>query len=385
MEWVKNEKIPVKSWCSEIESSAWAQIINLTLLPYVYKHIAIMPDCHCGYGMPIGGVVALDGVVSPNMVGVDIGCGMCAVETDVNISEVDEETLKAIIGRVREEIPVGFNHRDDPVNHPMFDDPSDHVKPVKDELSNAKYQMGTLGGGNHFIEVQRNEDGTIWLMLHSGSRNFGFKIAKYFNNRAKELCKRWHTKLPDRDLAFIPLGESDAGLYIDGMNYALEFAKANREHMMNIFKSIVFENTECDFKREINIHHNYAALENHFGKNVWVHRKGATSANKGEYGIIPGSQGTPSYIVIGLGNPDSFKSCSHGAGRKMGRADAKRTLDLETEQKCLEDAGVLHSIRGVGDLDEAPSAYKDIEEVIESQKDLVEVAEKLYPLAVVKG
>jgi len=168
-------------------------------------------------------------------------------------------------------------------------------------------------------------------------------------------------------------------------NYALEFAKANREHMMNIFKSIVFENTECDFKREINIHHNYAALENHFGKNVWVHRKGATSANKGEYGIIPGSQGTPSYIVIGLGNPDSFKSCSHGAGRKMGRADAKRTLDLETEQKCLEDAGVLHSIRGVGDLDEAPSAYKDIEEVIESQKDLVEVAEKLYPLAVVKG
>jgi len=387
MKWVIKEGcgLPVKSWCDYVEPGALEQAKNLSNLPFAHSHIALMPDCHQGYGMPIGGVLAADCVIVPNAVGVDIGCGMCAVKTDIKADDVDTDTLKKILSEVRDRIPVGFNHQDNPIEHEVFNEPADHVQPVREELESATKQLGTLGGGNHFIELQKSEEGMLWLMIHSGSRNFGLKIANFFHKKALELCNRWFSDLPDKDLAFLPTGERDAGLYIDGMNYALAFAAANRGVMMDTLKDIVNDITTCGFDGAINIHHNYAVLENHFGKNVWVHRKGATSAKKGQLGIIPGSQGTASYIVEGKGCRDSFESCSHGAGRKMGRKAAQRELDLVAEQRRLDDQGILHSIRGKKDLDEAAGAYKDIDEVMESQTDLVKIVEKLTPLAVVKG
>ena len=225
-------------------------------------------------------------------------------------------------------------------------------------------------------------------MVHSGSRNLGLKVAKYYNNVAKELNKKYHSSVnPEQDLAFLPLDTEEAQDYLVEMDYCLNFAFANRLKMMNKIKQIFIDQNKKDicFDKVINIHHNYAVLENHFGENVMVHRKGATRAREGEIGIIPGSQGTCSYIVEGLGNPESFNSCSHGAGRKMGRNDAKRRLNLADEQKKLNDKGILHSVRNIDNLDEAPGSYKDIEVVMDNQKDLVKILVKLEPLGVVKG
>ena len=369
------------------------QIDNLSKHPCLIGNVVLTPDGHAGYGMPIGGVVALKNAICPNMVGSDAGCGVLAVKT--SLTDITTEELKSILGGskeykggIRANIPVGFNHHNKDQVHQIFQDERWETTFIcKQEYNSAKRQLGTLGGGNHFIEIQKGDDGHIWFMIHSGSRNLGYKVANYYNDIAKELCTRWkQDEVVKNDLAFLPMGDSYFDEYLKEMNLCLDFAYANRDQMSYVIKN-EFRRVFPDilFPQEINIHHNYAALENHYGMNVWVHRKGATLARETTIGIIPGSQGTSSYIVQGLGNPKSLCSCSHGAGRKMSRKKAVETLDLEKEQHLLDSKGILHSLRNKSSLEEASSAYKDIDTVMEEQKDLVKILVKLEPLAVVKG
>jgi tRNA-splicing ligase RtcB len=289
------------------------------------------------------------------------------------------------MGRIRETVPVGFNHHKEKKEWVGFDKAPD-IPIIQQELSSARKQLGTLGGGNHFCEVQKDTEGFVWIMLHSGSRNFGLKIAKTYHEKALHLCERWYSDLPDKELAFLPMETQEAKEYFEAMTFALEFAKQSRFEMMWVVeKAFGEEFHNVVFKPIINIHHNYVAWENHFGQNVLVHRKGATAAYEGQVGIIPGSQGTKSYIVKGKGNMESFMSCSHGAGRKMGRKQAIRELSLDEEKKRLDDQGIIHGIRNKEDLDEASGAYKDIHEVMDNQKDLVDIVVELSPLAVIKG
>jgi len=370
--------IEIKSWVSNIEQGAQEQAEHLAQLPFAFKHVALMPDCHQGYGMPIGGVLCTTDVVIPNAVGVDIGCGIVAVNT----YSKEIKDLRELVEKIKATVPVGFKHQEEPVEDYSLFYP-ERLKICREEYKNALYQLGTLGGGNHFIEIQKDQDGFIWIMIHSGSRNLGYKIAKYYNEEAKKLNKMFYSEVPEKwDLAFLPLEHELASDYIAEMLYCVNFAKLNR---FAILKKVIdaFEDEDIDITGRIDIAHNYVAVERHFGRQVYVHRKGATRAFTDEIGIIPGSQGTKSYIVKGLGNRDSFMSCSHGAGRKMGRNQARKNLDLDTELNKME--GILHDIRSVEKLDEAPGAYKDINEVMENQKDLVEIVTELEPLAVIKG
>ena len=379
------EKYPIKLWLDDIEDGALQQARDLANLPFVHKWVSLMADSHQGYGMPIGGVLATNGVVIPNAVGVDIGCGMCAVKTSLKSDEININEIKEIMGSVREDIPVGFNHHKEPQKWEGFAN-TPHTPFIQNLIESASYQLGTLGGGNHFIEIQKGTFGFIWFMIHSGSRNFGYKIANEFHNIAVDLCRKWYSDIPNKDLSFLPIGTQEGRDYFNTMNFALSFAKENRKQMADkvkanfskVFKKIKFVDT-------IDVHHNYANWENHYGKNVIVHRKGAISAREGEVGIIPGSQGTKSYIVKGLGNPESFDSCSHGAGRRMSRSKACKELSLKDEIKKLDDQGIVHGIRHTSDLDEASGAYKDINVVMENQKDLISIETELTPLAVIKG
>jgi tRNA-splicing ligase RtcB len=385
MKVITTERIPIKIWVENIEEGAMDQTKNLANLPFAFKHIAIMPDVHQGYGMPIGGVLATKGIIIPNAVGVDIGCGMCALKT--SLTEIDIDTLKQVMGKIREVIPVGFNHHKKPQSVLLPDITENTPKIVCNQLESARHQIGTLGGGNHFIEIQKGSDNHIWIMIHSGSRNLGYKTADYYNKLAIKLNKKWYSEVPkSHELAFLPIESKEAKEYFCGMKYCVDFAYENRQLMLGRIGSIFIDITKCNFKEDkINIAHNYAEWENHFNQNVIVHRKGATRARKGEIGIIPGSQGTKSYIVKGLGNPESFMSCSHGAGRVMGRNEARKRLDIEEETKKLEDKGIIHSIRGPKDLDEAPGSYKNIQQVMKDQRDLVEILVELSPLGVIKG
>ena len=258
---------------------------------------------------------------------------------------------------------------------------------VKRQYVSATKQVGTLGGGNHFLELQKDTDGTLWIMIHSGSRNLGAQVGSYYNEKAKVLNKRWFSNInPDIDMAFLPMQSDEAHAYWDEMNYCIEFALCNRRLMMErICQTIGEVYPDAQFEPMINIAHNYAVWENHFDENCIVHRKGATRARVGEIGIIPGSQGTKSYIVEGLGNTDSFQSCSHGAGRAMSRTEAVRSLSLEDEVAKLEAQGIVHAIRSKKDLEEAAGAYKDIDEVMANQTDLVKIVTELSPVAVIKG
>ena len=370
-------------WLDDIEDGAMLQAMHVANLPFAFMHVAMMPDAHQGFGMPIGTVLATRDTVIPNAVGVDIGCGMHLIKTD--LTEIDKEGIVKIMADIRKNIPLGFKHRDKPCENKMPKYDKDLPKIVQDQYESATKQIGTLGGGNHFIEIQKSDDGHICAMIHSGSRNIGFKTANYYNKLAKDLNSKWHTAVPkDWDLASLPIDTDEARAYIDEMEYCVKFAAANRTFMMEFIKDS-FQKLGAKTTEEHDVPHNYAALEKHFGKEVWVHRKGATSALEGQLGLIPGSQGTSSYIVEGLGNMFSFKSCSHGAGRRMGRNVAKKTLNLEEEKKKMDDQGIIHSVRNVSDLDEASGAYKDIDKVMENQKDLVKIVTKLSPLAVVKG
>lgn len=401
MEWINKEedfRVPIKSWCRDIDPGALAQAGDLARHPVIFNHVALMPDCHVGYGMPIGGVIAAKDAVIPNAVGVDIGCGMGAVRTSLPASETTSRQLRDVVQRTKALVPCGEGKAHNKANpwdeleadllaRKDRDWYSPHVKNL------AGRNLGTLGGGNHFIEVQAGDDGRVWLMIHSGSRHLGYVIARFYHDVARKLNRQWHAQLPSADLAFLPSDSDEGRCYIDDMNLALRYAEENRRRIMEQFMAAVAEVfTGADFETPVNIHHNYAALENHFGANVWVHRKGATAARAGQTGIIPGSMGTPSYIVEGLGHPDAFMSCSHGAGRVMGRMQASRTLTPEICDQAM--SGIVfdrwNKIRrgkekGNFDLGEAPQAYKDIDAVIASELDLIRPVVKLRPLAVVKG
>lgn len=379
---VTTDRIPVKLWLDDIEEGAMSQALDLTRIPSACHWVALMPDAHQGVGMPIGGVLVTRGTVVPNAVGVDIGCGMVAAKTTLQVPDVS--TLKQIRRRICAEIPTGFSHHPGPQNWEGFDRAPD-LPIIQQELSSARCQIGTLGGGNHFVELQVDEQGALWVMIHSGSRNFGLKVALTYAKVAQEFCARNGIDLPNNDLASLPVDEQEGQDYLTAMGYCLEFARANRDHMMGVALGVIHTLVGGQEVYRVNIHHNYAAKEYHYGEDVWVHRKGATSARAGEAGIIPGSMGAFSYIVEGLGNPESFHSCSHGAGRRMGRMAATRNLDLYQEQARMAELGVIHNLRERGDLDEAPGAYKDIDAVMANQTDLVRVVTRLRPLVSIKG
>lgn len=387
---VSTEKVPIKMWLDDIEDGALAQAKNLANLPFIFKHVAIMPDAHQGYGMPIGGVMATEGVIIPNAVGVDIGCGVRAMRTSIYETCLTEDVLKKIMSGIRERIPVGFNkHKDVQVEVGRRMPLKDFRDPVIDkEYNNALKSIGTLGGGNHFIELQLDNAGILWIMIHSGSRNLGYKVAKHYNEVAIEANKD-HLIVPEKwELAGLLADTDIAHQYLRAMNFCRNYARANRELMMcNVKIAIdkVLGQGVLHVHESVDIPHNYVRLEEHFGKLVWIHRKGATAASKGKKGIIPGSQGTCSYIVKGTGCEDSFKSCSHGAGRLMSRTKAKKTLDLAEEQEKLNSQCIIHGIRSAKDLDEAAGAYKDIDVVMSNQEDLVEILYKLRPIAGIKG
>ena len=381
---------PVKIWTNDVEETAMRQIENLTTLPFLHHHLAIMPDVHAGMGMPIGGVLACDGAVIPNAVGVDIGCGMCAVKTNWKMEDLPAHVIrKEIMKGIRARIPLGMDHHKEaqdvkylPQGHDI-----DKMEIVKRRQHSILHEVGTLGGGNHFIELQKDEEGNLWIMIHSGSRNLGKQVGDYYNKIAASLNEKWHSVVsPEIRLPFLPHGTREFGAYWNEMKYCIDFALCNRKLMMERIQEVIADSLKgIEFEPMINIAHNYAAFEHHFGKDVIVHRKGATLAREGVIGIIPGSQGTASYIVEGLGNPDSFCSCSHGAGRVLSRKAAIKTLDMNAEVRNLEAKGIIHAIRCQDDMQEASGAYKDIDTVIANEADLVKVKTKLLPIAVIKG
>ncbi len=390
MQEFKFGRLPIKHWLAfeDIDDECLNQAIHLSNLPFAFHHIALMPDCHSGYGMPIGGVLATEGAIVPNAVGVDIGCGMIAVRT--GLQAISSEAVTKIIEIARNTIPVGYEHhktrqvvQDEDAE--LFVTARNHQSPIiREELESAQYQVGTLGSGNHFVELQKGSDGRIWLMVHSGSRNVGKRVCDYYNQRALSLNAKWGTKeVPKEwDLAFLPMSKDICSEYIAAMEWCMAFAALNRKLMMERLLNIFTKVTGGLGEIEIQTRHNYAAQEEHFGKSVWVHRKGAIRMRFNEEGIIPGSMGTPSYIVEGLGNPESFCSASHGAGRRMSRSAANKTITEQEAQEAMK--GIVHG-RFYGKYEEAPQAYKNIENVMKWQKDLVKPIVKLQPLGVMKG
>jgi len=386
---ISSGRIPIKMWLEDVDQGAIDQAKNLASLPFSFKHIALMPDTHQGYGMPIGGVMAAKGYVIPNAVGVDIGCGMLYQGTSKTREEF-EPYLKDIITAIKHKVPVGFKSHEKSIA--TMPDIPQHVNFIQSMLyksnslgEKSAKQIGTLGSGNHFIEIQEDDQGKVGIMIHSGSRNLGHTIAGIFNGVAKLKNEQWKSGTPpSHDLAYLPLSTDEGMAYMEAMQYCVDWAEMNRHVMLRTIVLIIDSFIDdMEWTDTINIAHNYARMENHFGENVMVHRKGATSAKKGEIGIVPGSQGTSSYIVEGLGNPESFMSCSHGAGRNMGRNQAKKELDFDIEMKKMD--GIIHGMVSESDLDEAPGAYKDIDTVMDNQSDLVKIIKKLTPLAVVKG
>lgn len=395
-------RVPLKLWARGVDETCTEQFMNLANLPFVYRHVAGMPDAHGGYGMPIGGVIACDGVILPYGVGNDIGCGMAFVQTNVPYGTLQTETGQgtlgqALIGAVMRNIPVGPGkaHKE-PKPCTILDGApmSRNYTLLKDAIDKAYYQLGTLGGGNHFIELQKDENDMITLMVHSGSRGLGATICKLFNQKAKELNDVWYSDVdPSWNLAFLPIGQDEGGEYVHWMHVALQYAKLNRMVMMqeliNIFANMVkkydgFKGIELD--DELDCHHNYATTEHHFGRNVMVHRKGAVRARVGDRVIIPGAMGRRSFIGIGKGNPESFMSCSHGAGRLMSRKQAKANYSVQETIEELKRSGTLLGKTKKEDVaEESPMAYKDIEEVMELQQDLVEPVKTLQSLITIKG
>ena len=388
------QKLPILNWANNLEDEALQQAINLANHPCIIDHVVLCPDAHSGFGMPIGGVIAVEDAVIPNAVGVDIGCSMSVISTDVKVDNISEDQLRRIVGGakgypggIRAAIPVGQNHNKTKQDHVIFADRErwNNTNVCKDEIESAQYQLCSLGGGNHFIELQAGDDGFLYIMIHSGSRNLGYKVGNYYNKIAEDLCTKWKQHdVVKNQLAFLPRGTKEFDDYMNEMKICLDFAKANHELMQNkiidICKHVI---PEFDWLAKIYTRHNYASIEHVMDRDLFVHRKGAIRAREGEIAIIPGSQGTSSYIVEGLGNPASFYSASHGAGRKMSRTAAKANLSLKDEQARM--AGIVHNITSEAQLDEAPSAYKDIDEVIKLESDLVKPITKLRPLAVVKG
>lgn len=399
---------PIKIWqagMDNIDENCLAQAENLSRLPFIHKWVALMPDTHAGKGMPIGGVIACDGVVIPNAVGVDIGCGMAFVETDIPVKLLRETVtgsgtlVQAICGDILRNIPTGFAHYKTVQPSEVLDrakaqgDKYEFDKELLPQIDEGYFQIGTLGGGNHFIELQEDENGMCCIMLHSGSRHFGNIVGQYFNKIARALNDKWFSSVPaEWNLPFLPVDTDEGRRYLEWMTLSMDFAYENRAVMLSkikeIFTKYVFKycGIEPRYSCEINCHHNYAAIENHYGKNVYVHRKGAIRAREGELAIIPGAMGSFSYIVRGKGLPESFMSSSHGAGRLYSRSAAMKEFSCEKVMCDLKEQNVVLSKFNKADVaEESRFAYKDIDQVMANQSDMVEPVKKLFTMGVVKG
>ena len=389
----EGDVVPAKLWIepASLESQCHNQLHNLMALPFAVQHIAVMPDAHPGYGMPIGCILATDNVVVPNAVGVDIGCGMLAARL-VGIPQprlIHHRSLEDLRAEVLSRVPVGRNWHDKMCATAEM--PSLGLGQVTcKQYDRARHQLGTLGGGNHFIEVQTDEHGDIWVMIHSGSRNLGKQVADYYARWAGMDNVLHFSSVPrSADLGFFHRSHAGFDQYVQEMNYCIEFAKLNRATMMykvlEAFRAI-WSDISMPAGQVYDICHNHMAIENHFGRNVCVHRKGAAGPYRdGKLGIIPGSMGSKSFIVSHTGEPMSYLSTSHGAGRRMSRRRAKEDLNLTDQRAILDDLGVVHGLRGRGNLDEAPWAYKDIDEVMANQVDLCRIETVLTPILSIKG
>ena len=398
-EYIETGGAPIKAWTRgvPIEDAARRQIDNVARLPFIHKHVAVMPDVHWGMGATVGSVTPMVGAIIPAAVGVDIGCGMAAVRTNITASGLPDN-----LSRLRAEIEAAVPHGR--TDHGRRNDlgawargPPAAVAAAWDRLKDGYGQileqdpktahpralghLGTLGTGNHFIELCLDEDDRLWVMLHSGSRGPGNKLGTYFIELAKKEMLRWFVNLPDKDLAYLPEGTEHFGAYVRAVGWAQGYARVNRELIMEAILDVLRRSFPHLAKGDtaVNCHHNYVVKERHFGEDVWLTRKGAVRAGVGELGIIPGSMGAKSFIVRGKGNPDSFETCSHGAGRAMSRNEAKRRFSLEDHARATarrKDEGVL---------DETPGAYKDIDAVMAAQADLVEIIHTLRQVVCVKG
>lgn len=401
-------RVPIKIWLEGVKSIddiCLEQAYNLSRLPFLQHWVCLMPDTHAGMGMPIGGVIAAKNVIIPNAVGVDIGCGMAFAGTNIQVSELKEictpngNLIQSIVGDILRNIPVGFHHHKHEQPCSTLDrafeelDKYEANPELLGQLDAGYFQVGTLGGGNHFIELQEDEEGFLGIMLHSGSRNFGKQVCDAFHTKARELNQKWYSSVSDDlRLAFLPTDTPEGKQYINWMNLALDFAEENRMRMMLAVKAVLekwvgkYTDYNIEYTTEINCHHNYAALEHHFGKNVWVHRKGAIRARLGELAVIPGAMGSYSYVVEGLGNDMSFHTSSHGAGRKYSRKGAMQAFTTEEVMVDLNKQGVVLGKHNKNDVaEESRFAYKNIDEVMENQKDLVKPIKKLKTIGVVKG
>ncbi|MCL2061932.1 MAG: RtcB family protein [Firmicutes bacterium] len=402
-------KVPVKIWLKDescIEAECLEQALRLAQLPFIHKWVSLMPDTHTGMGMPIGGVIAAKNVIIPNAVGVDIGCGMAFVGTNIKIADIKELVtgsgtfMQSLIGDVLRNIPVGFNKHKSKQPCAALDKAAAEIEKYNqtpellDLIGQGYYQAGTLGGGNHFIEIQEDDEGFLGIMVHSGSRNFGKQVCDHFAKIASDLNVQWHSQVPqDWRLGFLPTDSTEGKQYINWMNLALDFAYENRALMLQAVQDILDRlmkkhapKIKYQYTDLINCHHNYAALEHHYDANVWVHRKGATRARLGERAVIPGAMGSYSYVVEGLGEPASFCSSSHGAGRQYSRKKAMEKFTAEQVMVDLKAQGVTLGKNNKADVaEESRFAYKNIDEVMENQKDLVKAVKRLKTVGVVKG
>lgn len=392
---ITSGKAPVYIYTDEIESEAYKQLENLSRMPFIAPHVAAMPDVHCGIGATVGAVIPTEHAIIPAAVGVDIGCGMNAVRLSLHAGDLPD-SLRAVRNAIETAIPLGFDAHNTPranaqtlqrlktgIDQIMQRHPAIN-KLLKNVEEKWTCQLGTLGGGNHFIELCLDEEQRVWVMLHSGSRGIGNAIGRYFIALAKNDMQQHLYNLPDKDLAYFSEGAQHFQDYVAAVHWAQDYAMQNRREMMRLILSAI-KTTLPEFEltdEAINCHHNYVAIERHFGKTLFITRKGAIRAGYDELGIIPGSMGTKSFIVRGRGNAESFCSCSHGAGRRMSRTAAKKRFKVndllqQTEGvECRKDKHVL---------DEIPSAYKDIDRVMSNQSDLVEIVHTLKQVVCVKG
>jgi tRNA-splicing ligase RtcB len=396
---IEKGRVPVHLWTDEVEASALQQLVNVSTLPVIHGHVAAMPDVHAGIGATVGSVIPTRGAVIPAAVGVDIGCGMNAVRLTLRADQLPDN-LARVRTAIERAVPVGFDQHDsDKVSgsaHARLARPLsqrlDRIAEKHPGLEKMQRhfdrtwiaQLGSLGGGNHFIEICIDEENRVWIMLHSGSRGIGNVMGRYFIAAARKEAQRNHLHLPDRDLAWFASGTAAFDDYVEAVDWAQDYALLNRRRMMELIVDAAKPHLPpFEFDGEaINCHHNYVARETHFGEKLFVTRKGAISARDGELGIIPGSMGAKSYIVRGKGNPQSLCSCAHGAGRRMSRSEAKRRFnrhDLEEQTRgveCRKDGGVV---------DEIPGAYKNIDEVMANQTDLVDIVHTLKQVVCIKG
>lgn len=393
---LSDNRWPVLIWTDECDDKSKQQLSNVAQLAFINHHVAAMPDVHVGKGATIGSVIATTQAIIPAAVGVDLGCGMIAARLSLSANELDEASILKVYNQIHRDVPVGRDqHQPDRALSNAALPFADQLKIITDKhpelrksafrnFDNWIYQMGTLGSGNHFIEICLDEAHQVWVMLHSGSRGIGNAIGNYFIERAKKDLQQWDVHLPDADLAYLPEGSTNFDDYIEAIDWAQRYAYQNRQAMLNLVLAGMRKHVPAFTVTQevVNCHHNYVAKERHFGVDSWVTRKGAIRAGLGELGIIPGSMGAKSYIVKGKGNPDAFCSCAHGAGRKMSRTEARQSFTVEDLKQqtagvqCKKDNSVL---------DEIPGAYKDIDKVMSNQTDLVEVVHTLKQVITIKG